>query len=220
MPNDPTPRELVLRLLDATRGYEGAIVSRDQGYVPLVAAALVARARHLATVTVRLADEGEKTETQILLRVLLEYAVTLAWLDHDRERNSRHWIVADIARRLAADDELRKIEDAPLLTDENRARYENLDELLRHELGGNPGQLPNVQQQARAIGFDLGYRSPTGTTRRAAFIRVCWRPSRWFALSPRRKPTSFFPSRRPLWLPIHIPPPRCFSCSLWNAGAN
>jgi hypothetical protein len=153
----PRPRELLTRLLDASSRYENAEIAAGTAYIPMVVAALVARSRHMARVIVRLADEGETTEAQVLLRALLEYAVTINWLDLDREKNPRHWLISDIRRRLAADNELRQLGEPPIIADANRQRYEGVVARFEQDLGGNPGQLPSVQQQAQQIEFPIGY---------------------------------------------------------------
>lgn len=151
------PRDLVERLLEASRGYEGAELASDVGYTSLVAAALVARARNLARVIVRLADASEVSESQILLRVLLEYAVTLNWLNLEAYRNPRHWLVSDMRRRLTIENELQGLGEPPILSQSIRQRYERLIQRFENDLGGNPGRLPSVQQQATQIAFPHGY---------------------------------------------------------------
>lgn len=157
VPPPQEPCDLVSDLLRLSGHYEAAVVPPGTGFETLAVIGLVARARRIARTIASLTADGELLESYILLRVLLEYQITLAWIVADRGPHLRQWLFDDLRNRLLIDDELRELGEEPILDDEARLRHTTLQDDLRRDLGGEPPRIPSVYDRAKEIGLSLGY---------------------------------------------------------------
>lgn len=164
-------RSLGLALLDASRVYEGFVIPSfegDQRFPPHRRAiiGLVGRQRRFLRAAYTLADTGQVLEAVGLLRSMLEFLVRLLWLAHDPDRNWALWM----ANEHKANDLRQKMirQHAPVLHDaavesrtpEQREEGEAVAAgrtRLAEELGdGRPG-MPNLEKQARDVGWSFLY---------------------------------------------------------------
>src|SRR5215208_4739723 len=118
---------------------------------------LVGRCRRLVRAAYELADHRMTLEAQILIRVLLEYAITVRWLTLNPRLHFRQWAIGDIKSRLTMDREIQELGEETVLTEETRGLLEERLETYRRECGDAPPSLPRLQERARQTGESLSY---------------------------------------------------------------
>src|SRR3954468_5185251 len=84
---DTTNRDRGLELLDLTARYD--IPTVRESHREILLAGIIIRSRRLLRAAYTLADQDMLLEAQVLLRVLTEYGITLAWLGIDLELGTR-----------------------------------------------------------------------------------------------------------------------------------
>jgi hypothetical protein len=157
-----TKRDLGNRLLACSGIYGAVAVPYGLGFEKLAIIGLVARARRLVSAIQHSLDCGDALEAQIFNRALVEYALTIPWMALGPDLHTKQWLIEDIRQTLVMDAEVGQELGEPLLTDDHRARLEQVSEELRAACGERPTGVPNLQARAQAIGlpvlYTLGYR--------------------------------------------------------------
>jgi hypothetical protein len=156
--SEPSSRDLGLELLAASAAYE--IPTVRHGHQDIVLSGVVIRSRRLLRAAYELADQDMVLEAQVLLRVLTEYAITLAWLLIDIETNLCRWVIGDTNRRFTLHNEVAKASPGTeLLARDTRramaARREALVAMLREK--EQPLDLPPVEVRAAQAEDDGGH---------------------------------------------------------------
>jgi hypothetical protein len=94
---DNANRDRGLELLELTKRYE--IPTVRERHKEIFLAGIIIRSRRLLAAAYTLADQDMLLEAQVLLRVLTEYGITLAWLGIDLDTNLYRWVIGDTDRR-------------------------------------------------------------------------------------------------------------------------
>jgi Family of unknown function (DUF5677) len=164
-------RSLGLALLDASRIYEGFVIPSFEGglrFPPHRRAiiGLAGRQRRFLRAAYTLADTGQVLEAVGPLRSMLEFLVRQLWLAHDPDRNWALWMQKEHADSDLRQERIRQhtpaLHDAAVesRTPEQRQEGEAVAAgrtRLAAELGDDRGRMPNLKQQARAVGLDFLY---------------------------------------------------------------
>jgi Family of unknown function (DUF5677) len=146
-----------IALLGASKAFDRLGVAPEAGRETLAILGLVGRCRRLVRAAYELADRAMDLEAQILIRVLLEYGITVRWLVVNPHLHFRQWAIADIEKRFTIDREIQEFGEETVLTEESRAQFERRLEDFRRECGAASTKLPPLQERARQTGESLSY---------------------------------------------------------------
>jgi hypothetical protein len=118
------------------------------------------RARRLTRAIYRLLDAGDTLEAQVLLRTLLEYALTAQWLAQDPRPRFLSWWLEDDRRFRVMEREVRALAKEPIeeISEElQRGRDELRTQFEKDADTQGAPPFPNLVDMARAVDSPFAY---------------------------------------------------------------
>jgi Family of unknown function (DUF5677) len=167
-------REIGERLLAETTRFDIAVAISIEDRKGIAVRAMISRARRLLRGIFTLADAGMDLEAMVLVRALVEFTITLAWLLKDPELAVLQMAWDDSRGRRRIHDHFYRLAGVEVYSKAKLEEFDAGNLGVLDQLRGRPAKLPPLEQRAIKGGLEHLYASAYRAGSQAAAHPTIW----------------------------------------------